>query len=213
MPLTACSSSCMSIRHASQSELPPLSALSLQHHSAGDSTATEAASAVGWAAPQHRWPRRSRRSAFAEARSCRTGMNLLSYSCESGRLRPGSSTTRAPQRQRRIKGSFVLYPFLRPTHGHTSARAPTSNYLVPRLGFAVFPNFLSLDPSLGAPVSINASTCRPHRRASPLDLPRCSCFHLFETGPPSCPAPGLSLVLIPDRVLSPPTSCAVIASL
>ena len=71
--------------------------------------------------------------------------------CESGRLRPGPSTTRAPQRQRRIKGSFVLYPFLRPTHGHTSARAPTSNYLVPRLGFAVFPNSLSLDPSLGAP--------------------------------------------------------------
>ena len=71
--------------------------------------------------------------------------------CESGGLRPGSSTTRAPQRQRRIKGSFVLYPFLRPTHEYTSARAPTSNYLVPRLGFAVFPNFLSLDPSLGAP--------------------------------------------------------------
>ena len=133
--------------------------------------------------------------------------------CESGGLRPGSSTTRAPQRQRRIKGSFVLYPFLRPTHGHTSARAPTSNYLVPRLGFAVFPNFLSLDPSLGAPSRLNASTCRPHRRASPLDLSRCSCFHLFETGPPSCPAPGLSLVLIPDRALSPPISCAVIASL
>ena len=71
--------------------------------------------------------------------------------CESGGLRPGSSTTRAPQRQRRIKGSFVLYPFLRPTHDTASARVPTSNDLVPRLGFAVFPNSLSLDPSLGAP--------------------------------------------------------------
>eukprot|EP01046_Picozoa_sp_COSAG06_P033358 COSAG06_NODE_3400_length_5395_cov_78.114992_3_plen_97_part_00 len=65
--------------------------------------------------------------------------------CESGCLRPGSSTTRAPQRQRRIKGSFVLYPFLRPTYEYTSVRAATSNHLASRLGI---PNFLSLDRGL-----------------------------------------------------------------
>ena len=43
--------------------------------------------------------------------------------------------------------------------------------------------------------------------------PLCSCFRLPEAYPTRCPALGLSLVLIPDRALSPPTSCAVIASL
>ena len=43
--------------------------------------------------------------------------------------------------------------------------------------------------------------------------PLCSCFRLPEAYPTRYPALGLSLVLIPDRALSPPTSCAVIASL
>ena len=64
----------------------------------------------------------------------------------------------------------------------------------------------------GSPGAAQAHDNIKYARGNPTS-PLCSCFRLPEAYPTRCPALGLSLVLVPDRALSPPTSCAVIASL